>query len=51
MRYIKIDVIIITDPLVLDLQLVHDGHLPGRPGQHDPDEDPPQGLRPLQQGR
>lgn len=40
-----------ADPLVLHLQLVHDGDLPGGSGEHDPDAHPAQGLRPLQQGR
>ena len=38
-----------SDPLVLHIQLIHDGHLPGGAGQHDPHEDPPQRLRQIQQ--
>ena len=39
-----------TDPLVLDLQLVHDGHLPRRTGQHDLDADAQKRLCKIQQG-
>ena len=38
-----------TDPLVLDLQLVHDGHLPGWVGQHDLDADTQERLCKIQQ--
>ena len=40
-----VNVISPSDPLVFNLQLLHDGHLSGGSGQHDPDEDPSQGLR------
>ena len=33
------------DPLVQHLQLVHDGHLPGGLGHHDPDANSEEGLR------
>ena len=45
-----VDVVSPSDPLVFNLQLLHDGHLPGGPGQHDPDENPAQGLRQIQPG-
>ena len=44
------DVVSPLDSLVFNLQLLHDGHLPGGPGQHDPDEDPSQGLCQIQPG-
>ena len=46
-----LDMGLLTDSLVLNLQLVHDGDLLGWPGEHDFDEDTSQGLRTLQQGR
>ena len=49
-EHVTVDVISSSDPLVFNLQLLHDGHLPGGPGQHDPDEDPAQGLRQIQPG-
>jgi hypothetical protein len=36
---LKINLFVFVDPLVLDIQLVHDGYLPGRLGEHDSDED------------
>ena len=37
-----------ADPLVLHLQLLHDGDIPGGPGEHDPHEDTAQGLCQIQ---
>jgi len=39
-----------ADPLVLHLQLVHDGHLPGRTRLHDSHAHAAQGLRALHEG-
>lgn len=36
------------DSLVLHLQLLHDGHFPGRSGVHDSDENTKKGLRQIQ---
>ena len=41
---------ILTDPLVLHFQLIHDGHLPGGVSQHDPHEGTQEGLCQVQQG-
>ena len=40
-----------SDPLVLHLQLLHDGYIPGRPSQYDSHENTPQRLCQVQQGR
>lgn len=40
-----VDIVSPSDPLVFNLQLLHDGHLSGGSSQHDSDEDPSQGLR------
>ena len=39
-----------SDSLVQHFQLIHDGHLPGGSGEHDPDAHTSQGLCSLQQG-
>ena len=39
-----------SDSLVLHLQLLHDGHLPGGSGEYDSHEDSEEGLRQVQQG-
>ena len=44
-------VALLSDSLVLHLQLLHDGHLPGGLGVHDSDENAAEGLRQIQQRR